>query len=148
MVAEWIMALATAGSSSLVAAAATDVWASARAGFSQLLSRAGSRSAAEARLDATAGEIGQCSDAERDGVRQRLLRAWQVRLGDLLEEHPDAVDELRRLISQVQAALPAEGRRWAQAVNTGPVLLASRDGANVANTGVIMGGVRVNSNDR
>lgn len=148
MVADWIMALATTGSSSLVAAAASDVWASTRAGFSQLLSRAGNRSANDARLDATAGEIGQCSDAERDEVRRRLLRAWQVRLGDLLEEHPDAADELRGLISQVEDALPAEGRWWAQAVATGPVLLASKDGANVANTGVIMGGVQVNSNDR
>ena len=36
-----------------------------------------------------------------------LAGAWQTRIADLLEERPDAVAELRELVGQLQAELPA-----------------------------------------
>lgn len=63
----------------------------------------------ESRLDQMATEV------ERDVVRERLVPDWQVRLSDLLEEHPELAEELRELTSRVQAQLPAVQQAWVQA---------------------------------
>jgi hypothetical protein len=113
MVLEALAALAASGGAALVSAAATDAWQSARAGFVRLFTR-GNESAelVGSRMDQTAAEVEAA--AERDVVRERLLPDWQLRLSDLLEEHPGLAAELDELTRQVQAQLPAAQQEWVQ----------------------------------
>jgi hypothetical protein len=114
MLAEALAALAASGGTALVAAAATDAWQSARAGFARLFTHGERRhELIESRLDQTATEV-ECA-IEPDVVRDRLLPDWQIRLSDLLEERPDFAEELRALTSRVQAQLPAAQQAWVQA---------------------------------
>lgn len=114
MLTEALAALAASGGTALVAAAATDTWQSARAGFARLFAHAQrSQELIESRLDRTAVEVERA--AEPDVVRELLVPDWQVRLSDLLEERPELAAELRELTSQVQAQLPAAQQEWVQA---------------------------------
>ncbi|MGH3770263.1 MAG: hypothetical protein ACRDRW_02505 [Pseudonocardiaceae bacterium] len=114
MLTEALAALAASGGTALVAAAATDAWQSARAGFARLLTHGERRQELiESRLDQTAITVERA--VERDVVRERLLPDWQVRLSDLLEERPELAAELRELISQVHAQLPTAQQEWVQA---------------------------------
>ncbi|MEU1779134.1 hypothetical protein ABZ545_06540 [Streptomyces abikoensis] len=47
------------------------------------------------------------SESGRRAARRGLAGSWATRLSDLLEEHPEAADELRELVSRVRAELPA-----------------------------------------
>jgi hypothetical protein len=58
--------------------------------------------------------IEAASPAERDEVRARLLPAWQVWLADLLEEFPEAHEELAAWAERVRAQLPAAHASWVQ----------------------------------
>ncbi|TXS76053.1 hypothetical protein EAO76_11505 [Streptomyces sp. sk2.1] len=101
-------ALAAAGGTALVGAAATDAWTTARTGFARLLGRGDTRGelVAARRLDGTAAEVERIPEARREAVRGELVGSWTTRLGDLLEENPEAAVELRELISRVRAELP------------------------------------------
>lgn len=114
MLTEALAALAASGGTALVAAAATDAWQSARAGFTRLFTQAQrSGELIESRLDRTAAEVERA--AEPDVVRELLVPDWQVRLSDLLEERPELAAELRELTSRVQAQLPAAQQEWVHA---------------------------------
>ncbi len=114
MLTEALAALAASGGTALVAAAATDAWQSTRAGFARLFTQAQrSGELIESRLDRTAAEVERA--AEPDAVRELLVPDWQVRLSDLLEEHPELAAELRELTSRVQSQLPAAQQQWVQA---------------------------------
>jgi hypothetical protein len=108
--------LVVAGASALIGAIATDAWQTARSGFAKLLGRGDrqKQELADRRLDEAAAQVAQAGHDNQDRVRGELLAAWQVRLQDLLEEHPDAMDELRILTAQVQAQLPAAQQAWVQ----------------------------------
>ena len=101
MVPEWIATLAGTGASTLVTAAATDVWQMARAGFVRLFGRGDAARAqlAEARLDelATARDHGEIGDQ---------LVVWRTRLADLLQEDPNSAESLRALIDELAPQLP------------------------------------------
>jgi hypothetical protein len=116
MAVEWIAAAAAAGGTALIGAAATDAWQTARDGVVKLFSRGGRRRAELVRdhLEGDAAVIEAAGPGERDGVRVRLLPEWQVRLADLLEEFPDARDELSEWAEQVRARLPAAQASWVQ----------------------------------
>ncbi|MFI9174598.1 hypothetical protein [Streptomyces lincolnensis] len=105
MIPDWLTTLAAAGSAALVNAASTDVWQSARDRFVRLLGRddAGRTETAARRLDALRG-IAQEPGNERALAEAR--RAWRLRLEDLLEEHPDAADELRSAIAELPPPRP------------------------------------------
>lgn len=147
MVAEWIVSLAASGAGALVGAAATDVWQTARNGIVALFRRGGERRAdlVAAALDADAVAVEQADPADRDRVRGQLVAAWRTRLADLLAEFADAPDseiarQMRGLIEQVTAALPAGQQTWVQAINTGAI---HQTGDGMANTGVVIGDVRL-----
>jgi hypothetical protein len=108
--------LAVAGATALVGAMATDAWQAARAGFAKLFGRGGQqkRELADRRLDQAAAQVAHADHDNQDRVRGELLAAWQIRLQDLLDEHPDALEELRTLTAQVQAQLPAAQQAWMQ----------------------------------
>jgi hypothetical protein len=108
MVAE-ALALALLASQTVVAAASTDAWDLAKRGFARLLGRGDAEraAAAERRLDGMAEELAGAAPDELGQARAEQERAWQTRLADLLEEHPDAAAELRALVEEVRAQLPA-----------------------------------------
>lgn len=116
MAVEWVAALAAAGSSALIGAVATDVWQTARAGVVNLFRRGGERRAEllVARLEADAEEIEAAAVGERDEVRARVLPGWRTRLADLLEEFPEAREELTAWERQVHGQLPQAQVSWVQ----------------------------------
>lgn len=138
MAGEWWTSLASSGASALVSAAATDAWAAARAGFLKLFARGNPQRECIAanRLDEVAVQVESVDEECRDEVREALTHVWRVRLSDLLEEEPDAAEQVRVLVDQVRAALPG-AQRSAQAMGTGAAVTANSGGVNIANTGVI-----------
>ena len=104
-----IAALAALAGSSLVAAAMTDAWQSAREQFARLLGRgdADRTRLAEKRLDQARAELAAVASSDLDRVRTIQVAAWTTRLADLLEEHPDAEADLRALVDEIQSALPS-----------------------------------------
>jgi hypothetical protein len=86
MDADWLVQLATSGATTLVTAAATELWKDARAGFLRMLGRGDPRreELAGQRLDALAEAVQQAPEQQRDLVRreQALVSSGLViRLG-------------------------------------------------------------------
>jgi hypothetical protein len=105
---EEILSLASMAGRTVVAAAVTDGWDTAKQGFARLLGRgdAARTEAAEGRLEATRAELVALTAAEVEPGRSRLAVAWQTRLLDLLEEHPETSAALQALLERIQAQLP------------------------------------------
>ncbi|MFJ6835817.1 hypothetical protein [Streptomyces sp. NPDC091209] len=123
MIPDWLTTLAAAGSAALVGAASTDAWQTARDRFARLLGRGDAdhtRTAAR-RLDDLR------SIAQRPGNERELAdarRAWRLCFQDLLQEHPDAADELRSAIAELpppEPASPATVRQENRAYDHGTV---------------------------
>ncbi len=114
MLLEGLAALAGAGGTALVGAMATDAWQSTRSGVARLFGRGGTarQAAIETQLDSNTTLVAQAEDP--DEARQTLAGLWRLELTELLRWHPDAEDELRALITQIQDALPAAQQTWVQ----------------------------------
>ncbi|MGH3887065.1 MAG: hypothetical protein ACRDSZ_10955 [Pseudonocardiaceae bacterium] len=113
MLAEVLAALAAAGGTAVVGAMATDAWESARSGVARLLGRGADPHRQEiikAQLDEDAALLERVGDAEREMVRQELEPVWRRRLATYLDQHPEAVEELRELVEQISDRLPGEQR--------------------------------------
>jgi hypothetical protein len=109
MLAETLVALAALAGNTVVAAATTDAWEAASRGFARLLGR-GDRhrtDVAERRLAETREQLAGAEGQDLEQVRATLAERWAGRLADLLEEHPDAEADLRVLVQQIRATLPA-----------------------------------------
>jgi hypothetical protein len=106
MLTEALIALAAAGGTTLVEAAATDSWATAKAGAARLLGRGRPEQTAviEARLENGRAQLAELSGPQLDAAQSRQVLAWTTRLEDLLEEEPGAADGLRQLLSDLAAA--------------------------------------------
>ena len=93
----------------VVAAAASDEWGLARPALARLLGRGDQERErlAEQRLDLTRERLLATPAEELDQARATLEAVWRTRLADLLEEHPEAAGEVRALIVDILAALPA-----------------------------------------
>ena len=144
---EWIIALAATGGATLVSAVATDAWAVTRSGIAWLFGRgnAGREKTTEDRMDETAVALTQGDAPARETVFRAQAALWSARLSGLLEEHPELREDVERLTGQVRAQLPAARQQRVQAIATGAVTQTSGGGANVANTGVVMGDIHVES---
>ncbi|MFI7492948.1 hypothetical protein ACIBXA_31705 [Micromonospora echinaurantiaca] len=107
MVAEWAMTVAGVAGSALAGAVATDAWNAARGGLSKLFGRGGERRAELAGrwADETAAAVDVADD--RSTALEREARTWQQRFSDLLEEFPEAAEDLREWATQVRSELPA-----------------------------------------
>ncbi|MEV4771703.1 hypothetical protein [Micromonospora humida] len=105
MLAEAMGALAVAGSTALVSAAATDGWQMVKHGFGRLFGRGDqTRTAAvEERLERTRAVV-EAAGPQNERVRLEQQAAWTARLEDLLSDYPEAADELRALVEQVAEA--------------------------------------------
>jgi hypothetical protein len=97
--------LAAVGGTALVTAMVTDGWENFKARFARLLGRghAEETEVVGVRLDESqAMLLGLAgADLERARVEQQLV--WRVRLGDVLERHPGAENELRSLVAEIEA---------------------------------------------
>lgn len=118
VLAEMLEALAATGGTAVVAAMATDAWESARSGVARLLGRNDRQRVkfVEAQLDEDAVLVQVAADGER--VRAELAPLWGRRLAALLQDNPDAAEELRDLIKRVHTELPPIQRAWYQQFNS------------------------------
>jgi hypothetical protein len=58
------------------------------------------RSAELRRLDETSTELEAAANEDRDALSQRLVLSWRRRLMVFLEDHPDAAEELHRIVAE------------------------------------------------
>ena len=143
MLEETLMALAALAGNTVVAAATTDAWEAARKGFARLLGRGNSEQEqlAERRLSDTRQQLTGAEGADLEQARAVLAERWAGRLADLLEEHPGAEADLRALVQQIQAQLPARMVSAADhAVAAGRDVTIKATGGGVA-AGIIHGNV-------
>lgn len=105
MLTEALVALASTGGTALVTAMVTDGWEGVRTRFARLFGHGDAKQAEAAvgRLEQSRAAFAGLSgpDLERAQAEQQII--WRTRLGDLLEQDPDAEHELRALIAEVQA---------------------------------------------
>jgi hypothetical protein len=106
---EALIALAALAGNTVVAAATTEAWEAARRKFARLLGRGDPKKEqlAERRLEETRQQLEGISGQELQKAQADLARAWQVRLTDLLEEDPGIEAELRAVVEEIRAQLPA-----------------------------------------
>jgi hypothetical protein len=137
-----LTALAASASRTVLAAASTDdastvEWETAKRGVAALLGRGDRKQErrAERWLDQTRDQLQAASGRDLKQARADLEVVWRTRLGDLLEEDPDAADELRRLVHQVKAELPDSKRKpWRDALQPIPTILRLYKANAVAGT--------------
>jgi hypothetical protein len=108
---EALLSLASLAGRTVAAAAAGDGWEAVRRGLARLLGRGDPARAgvAERRLEQAREELASVPAGQAELVRDRVAAAWQTRLLDLLEEHPEIAGELRALVGQARSQLPAAG---------------------------------------
>lgn len=108
MLDETLAALALSGGATVTAAMATDAWLATRTGAARLFRRRGEgpEEEAGARLEDDNALVVRATSDDIERTRQALAATWQLRLHDLLREHPDAAEDLTELIAGIQAALP------------------------------------------
>jgi hypothetical protein len=102
-------ALIALAGNTVVAAATTDSWEAARRKFAQLLAGGDPHRAtlAERQLDETRQQLDSLTGQELQIARRELGKVWQMRMADLLEEDPDVEADLRALVEEIRAQLPA-----------------------------------------
>jgi hypothetical protein len=107
--AEALIALAALAGNTVVTAAVTDAWESARKGFARLLGRGdpAKTKLAEERLAETHNQLAQATGTDLERTQAELEGQWVTRISDLLEEDPGAEADLRTLVQEIQAQLPA-----------------------------------------
>jgi hypothetical protein len=103
------IALAALAGNTVVTAAVTDAWESARKRFARLLGGGdpAKTKLAEDRLAETHDQLTQATGTDLEPVRAALEAQWVTRMRDLLEEDPGIEADLRTLVEEIQAQLPA-----------------------------------------
>jgi hypothetical protein len=106
---EALIALAALAGNTVVAAATTDAWEAARRKFARVLGRGDPKKeqVADKRLEETRRQLAALTGQELGQAQLELARAWQVRVADLLEENPSVEAELRTVVEEIRAQLPA-----------------------------------------
>jgi hypothetical protein len=105
---EVLVALAQFAGQTVAAAAVTDVWESVRGRFARLLGRGDARKTevAEGWLEQAREQL-TTAGAELEPVRAAVAQRWAGRFADLLDEDPGVAVDLRALVEDVAARLPA-----------------------------------------
>jgi hypothetical protein len=106
---EVFMALAQWAGQTVAAAAVTDVWEAVRHKVGPLLGRDDARKteAAERWLTETHQQLTAAQGADLESVQAAAARRWEGRFADLLDEDPRVEAELRALVEEIAAQLPA-----------------------------------------
>ncbi len=104
-----MLTLAALAGQMVVDAAASDEWETAEHECAQLLGRGDTMQTqvAERWLKETHEQLAGDAGTDMEMIRTALAGRWAGRWADLLEEDPDAEAELRALVQQIQAVLPA-----------------------------------------
>jgi hypothetical protein len=102
-------ALIALAGNTIVAAATTDMWEAAMRKFARLLGCGDPKKEqlAEKRLEETRQQLKGLSGRELEKAQVDLGRVWQVRMADLVEEDPGVEAELRAMVEEIRAELPA-----------------------------------------
>jgi hypothetical protein len=106
---EALLSLASLAGRTIVAAAASDGWETVKRGLARLFGRGNEARAGAAarRLEQAREELAGVPAGELGIAQDRVAAAWQTRLLDLLEEHPELAGELRALVDRSWAQQPA-----------------------------------------
>jgi hypothetical protein len=106
---EVLMALAQFAGQTVAAAATTDVWEAVRGRFARLLGRGDARKTqvAEQWLAQTRQQLAATAGSGLEQIREALAERWAGRFADLLDEDSSVEAELRALVEEVAAQLPA-----------------------------------------
>jgi hypothetical protein len=104
-----LMTLAQFAGQAVAAAAVTDVWEAVRGRFARLLGRGDARKAqvVEQWLAQTQQQLAGTSGSGLERIRAAAAERWAGRFADLLDEDPGMEVELRALVEEVAARLPA-----------------------------------------
>jgi hypothetical protein len=142
LLAEGLLALATLAGNTVVTAAVTDACEAARDKFALLLGRGDpdKTKLAEQRLAETHDQLAAAAGTDLEPARIALAERWTVRVADLLEEDPGTEADLRTVVQQIQAMLPAGTVSADHAVAAGRNVTISAPGGGIA-AGVIHGNV-------
>ena len=105
---EVLMALAQFAGQTVAAAAITDTWEAVRSRFARLLGRGDTRKTevAEQWLAQTRQQLAAAGSG-LEQARETAAERWAGRFADLLDEDPGVEAELRALVEEVTAQLPA-----------------------------------------
>ncbi len=103
------MALAQFAGQTVAAAAVTDVWEATRHKVARLLGHddPGKTAVAERWLDETHQQLTAAEGPDLEPVQAAAAQRWEGRFADLLDEDPGVEAELRALVEEIQAQLPA-----------------------------------------
>src|SRR5271169_4221125 len=103
------MALAQFAGQTVAAAAVTDVWEAVRGRFARLLGRGDARKTqvAEQWLAQTQQHLTAAAGSSAERAGETAAERWAGRFADLLDEDPGVEAELRALVEEVAAQLPA-----------------------------------------
>lgn len=138
-----LMALAQFAGQTVAQAAITDVWEGVRGRFARLLGRNNARKTqvAEQWLAQTREQFVGAQGSELEQIRDAQAERWAGRFADLLDEDPSIEAELRALVEEIAAQLPAAAVSAADhSVAAGQdVHITASDGGTAA--GVIHGNV-------
>jgi hypothetical protein len=109
MLAEGLIALAQFAGQSVAAAAVTDVWEATRHKVARLLGRGDPRKTEVAYrwLDETQQQLTAAKGADLEPVGAAAARRWEGRFADLLDEDPEIEADLRAVVEEIAAQLPA-----------------------------------------
>jgi hypothetical protein len=101
--------LAQSAGQAVAAAAMTDAWEVTRGRFARLLGRGNARKAkaAERRLARTHRQLAKAAGPDARQLREASAQRWASRFTDLLDKDPAIEAELRALVREVAARLPA-----------------------------------------
>jgi hypothetical protein len=138
-----LAALAQFAGQTVAAAAVTDVWEAVRGRFARLLGRGDARKieAAERWLAQTREQLTAAgAGAPLEQVQEAAAERWAGRFADLLDEDPALEAELRTLVAQVAAELPAGVAAAGHSVAAGRDVRITASGGGIA-AGVIHGNV-------
>ncbi len=133
-----LIALAQWTGQTVAAAAVTDVWESARRKFAWLLGRGDARKTevAERWLAESHQQLTGAEGADLERARAAQAQRWEGRFADLLDEDPGVEADMRALVEEVAAALPA-----GVVSATGHAVAAGRDVSISADRGGVAAGV-------
>jgi hypothetical protein len=104
-----LVALAQWAGQTVAAAAVTDVWEAARGRFARLVGRGDAKKTevAERWLAQTRQQLEAAPGGDLEQVREAQVERWVGRFADLLDEDPGLEADLRALVQEVSAQLPA-----------------------------------------
>src|SRR6266571_2903111 len=106
---EVLMALAQWAGQTVAAAAVTDVWEAARHKVARLLGRGDPKKTevAERWLDQTHQQLTAVQGADLEPLQAAAAKRWEGRFADLLDEDQSVEADLRALVEEIAAQLPA-----------------------------------------